>query len=210
MRAFRWAAGAAGLALLAGCTKAMPPTPPTPTDEPGKPMFGVIARQCGAIPPGLPVVKIQITDVSPKKVGHDTALFEANKDGSASTDKRLRDIPEVVLQTQNPTRLDLDTTEFLKKPGDLLLVEVVLADPDASFTGGAYALTAGNAEGAAMFCVKDPINPRAGDRTVRFYVQYQQAKTPQIGKYNLFLILKDGPYQTPIVIDPKVHNSGLA
>jgi hypothetical protein len=207
MHAFRWAAGAAGLALLAGCMKPQQP-PPKPVDEPGKPMFGVIAQKCAAIPAGLPVVKIQITDVSPKKLGHDTALFEANKDGSASTDKRLRDIPEVLLQTQNPTRLDLDAREFLKKPGDLMLVEVELADPNASFTGGAYALTAGNAEGAAMFCVRDPINPKPDDRTVRFYVQYQQADPMKVGKYNLFLLLKDGPYSTPILLDPKVHNSG--
>jgi hypothetical protein len=208
MRAFPWAAGAAGLALLTGCMKPEPMKPPKPADEPGKPMFGVIANKCPAIPPGLPVVKITITDVSPKKIGHDTALFEANKDGSASTDKRLRHIPEVLLQTQNPTRLDIDAREFLKKPGDLMLVEVVLADPDASFTGGAYALTSGNADGAAMFCVKDPIDPKPDDRTVRFYVQYQQGQNMKVGKYNLFLLLKDGPYATPILLDPKVHNSG--
>jgi hypothetical protein len=208
MRAFRWAAGAAGLALLAGCTKPQPPSPPKPVDEPGKPMFSVISQKCAAIPPGLPVMRIAITDVSPKKLGHDTALFEANKDGSASTDKRLRDIPEVVLRTQNPTRLDIDAREFLKKPGDLMLVEVVLADPNASFTGGAYALTAGNPDGAAMFCVKDPIDPKPDERTVRFYVQYQQGDSMKVGKYNLFLLLKDDPYSTPILLDPKVHNSG--
>ena len=208
MRAFRWAAGAAGLALLASCMKPEPPKPPKPIDETGKPMFGVINQTCAAIPPGLPVVRIAITDVSPKKIGHDTALFEANKDGSASTDKRLRDIPEVVLRTQNPTRLDIDAREFLKKPGDLMLVEVVLADPNASFTGGAYALTSGNPDGAAMFCVKDPINPKPDERTVRFYVQYQQGDSMKVGKYNLFLLLKDGPYSTPILLDPKVHNSG--
>jgi len=208
MHAFRWAAGAAGLALLAGCMKPEPPKPPKPVEDPGRPMFGVIANKCAAIPPGLPVVKIQITDVSPKKLGHVTALFEANPDGSASTDKRLRDIPEVVLRTRNPTRLDIDAREFLKKPGDLMLVEVELADPDASFTGGAYALTSGNPDGAAMFCVKDPINPKPDERTVRFYVQYQQGDSMKVGKYNLFLLLKDGPYSTPILLDPKVHNSG--
>ena len=214
-----WSAGVATVAMaaLAGC-QAKPPTTPPPTEEPkpiasapGAPAFAAITAVCPTLPAGLPVVKIQIIDVSPKKLGHATALFEANQDGTRSTEKKLRDIPEVVLKTETPTRLDLDATEFLKKDGDVLLVEVELADPAASFVAGPAAITAGNDEGGAMFCIKDkdhPVAPKPGDRTARFYVKYLSADGPKLGKFNVFLLLKDGPYLTPTVLDPKIRNSG--
>ena len=62
-----------------------------------------------------------------------------------------------------------------------------------------------------MFCIKDKdhaIGPKPGDRTARFYVQYVQSQTPLYGKFNIFLLLKDGPYTVPVVLDPKIHNAG--
>ena len=212
-----WSAGAvaAAAAALAGC-QPKPPAPPTEPPKPiaailGAPRFGAITAICPTLPAGLPVVKIQITDASPKKIGHVTALFESNQDGTASGDKKLRDIAEVVFKDQNPTRLDLDASEFLKKPGDVLLVEVELADPDASFFPGPAAITAGNDDGTSMFCIRDKesgVNPKPGDRTVRFYVQYGAPKGPRYGKYNIFLLFKDGPFLTPVVLDPKIHDKG--
>lgn len=197
------------LALLGGCERMSPPKPPPPVaDEPGKPVFARITTQCADKPARLPVVKIVLTDVAPKQLGHDTALYESNQDGSGAGEKRVKDIPEVVLKSENPTRLDIDAHEFLRKAGDQLLVEVELADPNASFAPGKYALTAGNADGAAMFCVRNEIDARAGDRTARFYVRYLKSEAPRYGKYNLFLLIKDGPYTTPVVLDPKVHNAG--
>ena len=202
-------AGAAVLALLAGCERApKPPTAAPPPDEPGKPVFAPIATICAETPASLPVVKIRLTDVSPKKLGHVTALFESNREGTAAGEKPVKALPEIVLKTENPTRLDIDAAEFLKKPGDQLLVEVELADPSASFLPGKYAVTAGNADGAAMFCVRDPVDAKPGDRIARFYVRYLDSETPKFGKYNLFLLIQDGPYTTPVVLDPKVHNRG--
>ena len=200
---------AAVLALLGGCDRTMSkPPPPPPPEEPGKPVLAPIAAVCAEKPASLPVVKIRLTDVSPKRLGHVTALYESNAEGTAAGEKPVRDLPEVVLKTENPTRLDIDAREFLKKDGDQLLVEVELADPDTSFLPGRYAVTAGNADGTAMFCVRDPVDARPGDRTARFYVRYLKSDTPKYGKYNLFLLIKDGPYTTPILLDPKVHNSG--
>jgi hypothetical protein len=195
-------------ALVAGCreTRTMPPA--MPGEDPGKPIFGRIITRCAEAPARLPVVKIRLTDVSPKKLGHDTALYESNADGTGAGDKRLQDIPEPVLKTDNPTRLDIDANAFLKKAGDQLLVEVELADPDVSFVPGKYALTSGNHDGASMFCVRNEIDLKPGDRVARFYVRYLRAEGPRYGKYNLFLLVRDGPYTTPIVIDPKVHNAG--
>ena len=220
MSRIRWMAGVAAVAAsaLGGCQPAPRPAPVTPgptpppsTDAPGAPRFGMISAICPALPADLPVVKILLTDVSPKNLGHVTALYAANKDGSASSEQKLKDIPEVVFKGQNPTRLDLDATDYLKAPGGAVLVEVTLADPDASFVEGPAALTAGNADAAAMFCLRDKdsaINPKAGDRTVRFYVRHLDAKTPRYGKFNIFLLLRDGPFLTPTVLDPKVHDSG--
>jgi hypothetical protein len=201
-------AGAAVLVAFAGCERATPRAPAPPPDEPRKPMFAPIATACTEQPGSLPVVKIRLTDVAPKRLGHVTALYQSNREGTAAGDKPVKDLPEVLLKTENPTRLDIDAAEFLKKDGDQLLVEVELADPAASFLPGKYAVTAGNADGAAMFCVRDPVDAKAGDRTARFYVRYLKADTPRYGKYNLFLLIKDGPYTTPIVLDPKVHNAG--
>ena len=197
-------AGAAVLALLAGCERMTPPKP----DEAGKPIFTRITAPCAKTPASLPVVRIVLTDVSPKKLVHDTALYESNQDGTGAGETRVKDIPEILLKSENPTRLDIDAHEFLKKAGDQLLVQVELADPNASFLPGKYALTAGNADGAAMFCVRDAVDAKSGDRTARFYVRYVESKTPLYGKYNLFLLIKDGPYTTPVVLDPKVHNAG--
>lgn len=212
-----WSAGAAAVAAsaLAGC-QAKTPAPeiarPKPaTSAPGAPRFAAITAICPALPANLPVVKMQITDVSPKKLGHVTGLYESNKQGAASTGQKLRDIPEVVFKDQRPTRLDFDAAEYLKKPGDVLLVEVELADPAASFVEGPAAITAGNDDGAAMFCIRDKasgVNPKAGDRTARFYVRYVESKTPRYGKFNIFLLLRDGPFLTPTVLDPKIHDSG--
>lgn len=203
-------AGAAVVVLLAGCGRTAPTTttPAPPPDDPGKPVFAPISTTCDEKPASLPVVKIRLTDVAPKKLGHVTALFESNRDGTAAGEKPVRALPEIVLKTENPTRIDIDAGEFLKKPGDQLLVEVELADPSASFLPGKYAITAGNADGAAMFCVRDPVDAKPGDRTARFYVRYIKSDTPKFGKYNLFLLIQDGPYTTPIVLDPKVHNRG--
>ena len=205
-----WAAAPLLMAgsLMAGCEHKEPLPPPPPGEDPGKPIFGRIITHCAEAEATLPVVKIRILDVSPKKLVHDTALYESNADGTASSDKRVQDIPEPVLKTENPTRLDIDASAFIKKPGDQLLVEVELADPDVSFVPGKYALTSGNHDAATMFCVRKEIDIQPGDRIARFYVRYLKSETPRFGKYNLFLLVKDGPYTTPIVIDPKVHNAG--
>jgi len=194
--------------LMAGCEHKEPMPPPLAGEDPGKPIFGRIITRCAETPTNLPVVKIRLTDVSPKALGHDTGLYESNADGTGAGETRLADIPEVVLKTANPTRLDIDANKFLKKPGDQMLVEVELADPNASFVPGKYALTSGDHDGALMFCVRSEIDAKPGDRVARFYVRYLKSATPQYGKYNLFLLIHDGPYTTPIVIDPKVHNAG--
>jgi hypothetical protein len=220
MRRIRWSAAAsaavvvAAASALAGCQDRSPPRPPEPAPKarpnaPGAPAFTEITAACPATPGGLPVVKIQITDVSPKKLGHVTALFQGNADGTASTEEKLQDLPEVVFKSENPTRLDVDTRTFLKKPGDVALVEVELVDAAASFAPVPAAITAGNDAGVAMFCIKDKdhrINPKPTDRTARFYVQYVDSKAPLYGKFNIFLLLRDGPYLTPVVLDPKIHN----
>lgn len=197
---------AAALLMIAGCYKPAKPPPPALPEDPSKPIFARITSQCAEKPTVLPVVKIRITDVSPKNLQHDTALYDSNGDGAGSGDKRVKDIPEVVLKGENPTRLDIDANEFLKKEGDQLLVEIELADPAATFRPGRFALTSGNADGAAMFCVRNEVDAKPGDRVARFYVRYVKSGRPLYGKYNLFLLVKDGPYTTPVVLDPKVHN----
>lgn len=216
-----WKAGslAVAAAVLTACQPATPPgAPPAPaptpvTSAPGAPQFTEIAALCKAVPARLPVVKIQITDVSPKKIGHVTGLFESNQDGTASTEKKLRDLPEPKPDPRlgPTTRLDVDVTEFLKKEGDVVLVEVELADPNAEFVAAPAAVTAGNDDGVAIFCLKSKeqrISPTVTDRTVRFYVQDTGAKTGKYGKFNIFLQVKDGPYVTPIVLDPKMRDHG--
>ena len=175
MRRISWSAGtvAAVASALAGCQAKLPPPVDTDTGVAGAPRFAPISAICPTLPKMLPVVKISITDVAPKKLGHVTAQFESDQYGTASTGEKVKDIAEVVLKTDNPTRLDLDAREYLKKAGDVILVEVELADAAASFVPGPAALTVGNPDGAAMFCVRDKdsaINPKPGDRTVRFYV----------------------------------------
>ncbi|WP_293678167.1 hypothetical protein [uncultured Phenylobacterium sp.] len=199
--------------LLAGCDRAPAPAPTAPTApttaiDPGQPVFAPISTVCPDQPASVPVVKIRITDVSPKKLGHVTTLHDSNSYGTAAGEKPVRTLPEVVLATENPTRLDIDAAEFLRKEGDQVLIQVELADPAATFLPGKFAVTAGNADGSAIFCVRDPIETKPGDRTARFYVRYVKSDTPRFGKYNLFLLIKDGPYTTPIVIDPKVRNHG--
>lgn len=218
MSRFPGTAGAAAIALAgltacqpAGSDPKPPPTPPPPVSAEGAPKFTPISALCPTPPAGLPVVRIRIDDVAPKKFVQQTALFASNRDGTAGEGKPQKPIPEVVLETANPTRLDLDATPFLKKAGDVLLVEVELGDPDASFVPGPSALTAGDDAGAGMFCLKTAdqrINPKDTDRIVRFYVKYVEGAGPTYGKYNLFLLLKDGPYRTPTVLDPKIRNSG--
>jgi hypothetical protein len=205
-----WAAAPLLIAgcLMAGCEHKEPLPPPVPGEDPGKPIFGRIITRCAEAAAKLPVVKIRLTDVSPKKLAHDTALYDSNADGTGAGERRVQDIAETVFKTANPTRLDIDASAYLKKPGDQLLIEVEVADPDVSFLPGKYALTSGNHEGASMFCVRNEIDIQPGDRVARFYVRYLKSDTPQYGKYNLFLLVKDGPYTTPIVIDPKVHNAG--
>ena len=215
-RTITWTAAAVVVSGLAACQVKSPD--PTPTPEPkgplsaaGAPAFSEITAACTALPADLKVVKIQITDVSPKKLGHTTGLFAAKPGGEESDNKKLADIAETLLKTDNPTRLDIDARPYLKKPGDVILVEVQLDDPAASFAPVPAALTAGNGPGGTMFCIKDKdhrILPKPGDRTARFYVQYVQSKTPLFGKFNLFLLVKDGPFITPTILDPKIHNSG--
>ncbi|WP_293907780.1 hypothetical protein [Phenylobacterium sp.] len=216
MRALGWSTGiAAAASLVAGYHGPAKP-PPGPVPRPtgvARPAFSLINKACPPLPANLPAVRISISDVSPKHIGHETALFAANKDGTRSTGDRLRRIPEVQLPVSDPTRLDLDADPFLKKPGDVLLIELELTDPDASFSGGSSALTIGNDDGKAMFCVKDPangINPKPEDRIVRFYARYVASNRPRLAKFNIFVLVKDrdGPFRTPVVLDPKVHNSG--
>jgi len=217
MRGRHLSAGGAMLAVvgLAGCqpepAPKPPPGPPQPVVAEGAPKFTPITEACPTLPSGLPVVRIRLDDVSPKKLGQQKTLLASNKDGTAGEGKPLKVIPDVVLETAEPTRLDIDATPFLKKAGDVLLVEVELADPDVSFVSRPAALTSGDDAGAGMFCLKTPdqrINPKDGDRIVRFYVKYVEGKGPTYGKYNLFLRIKDGPYLTPTVLDPKIRNSG--
>src|SRR5687768_4937383 len=93
---------AAAVVLLAGCERTTH-TPPAPTtDEPGKPVFARITTPCAEKPAKLPVVKIRLTDVSPKRLVRDAALYESNQDGTGAGEKRVKDIPEVVLKTENP------------------------------------------------------------------------------------------------------------
>ena len=158
---------------------------------------------------------IRIDNLNLHSLGHKIEEYISFDHGNQGGTTKIRDYRERLLQVPSPTPLDIEAPDYLTNNGDYIVVEIHLNNPNIHFMNGSDALTAGDTNENDMFCLPggNPINSYPGK--IVFGVQYKSAKpdnTAHYGTFNIGLIVGEDhhpEYQTQIIIDPKVKNTGL-
>lgn len=170
-----------------------------------------ITTICPSINKSIPVVRIQIDDINPRKIKHTTLLYDSNSDGTDISGTAKEGVKEIKFKEDYDTRLDFHAKKYFDS-SDIILIQVSLFDRDLAFYPGPLAITYGNAAGAEMFCVKSLIDAKPDDRILSFYVVKvsPDAGKAKKGSFNIALIVDErgSGFSMPIVIDPKVGNTG--
>jgi hypothetical protein len=138
-----------------------------------------------------------------------------DEDGSAGIDPPLANVNP----KYSPTKYDINIYDYLKNPGDVVLIKIKLMDDQLQFvdpvgTIGRRSITSSAGYGERLFCDLGNIRMQQHNTESRlhpmvtFYAQY----LPDVGTagFNIHILVKDddGVNSLPIIIDPNVKNEG--
>jgi hypothetical protein len=104
------------------------------------------------------------------------------------------------------TPIDMDIAAILGNEPSYCRIRVRCADPAIRFADPPQAITAADDGGKAMF-FNLLYGEDEGMPAVRFDC-IRPAVGPQVGSFNIGLVISDGNYELPIIIDPKIQNRG--
>jgi len=165
-------------------------------------------------PPNKPidVVKITINNLNLKKIKATSELYKSDATGTIDSGPAVDKIKHYKIGGKFDTRFDFDARPYVMQNG-IVLVEVVLNDPDISFYPGSRAIAAGDQNSKGMLCVKSLIDAQPTDKMLSFYLKKAPAGTSPVVSFGIALIVKDADsstvsYQLPVVIDPGIQNEG--
>jgi len=92
----------------------------------------------------------------------------------------------------------------------MVLIKIIVRDPNVTFRTDGFAITAGDVNGRKMFC-QIPGGYGVNEATFVAFYYKPTPHQPTMGTFNLGLVVKDvdPAYILPIFVDPAVENNGI-
>jgi hypothetical protein len=165
----------------------------------------------------IPVINIKITDLTLKKLKHDSQLYHSDASGVVSSGNPIEEVKEIVLNSGHDTRIDFDAKPHMLNT-DRILVEIEIADNDIQFYNvqgypdeGANDISASDTYSKDQMCRLGVYNPTSNTKKLAFYVKKPAAGERRLVRYNVALLVDENPktnYRIAVVLDPDVKNEG--
>jgi hypothetical protein len=158
----------------------------------------------------VPVVHITLWNVDDPKLESSVLLhYKSDPLGNQHQGRTVQPNPTPL--PNSITHVDFDAGTYLTNPGNVVLIELELQDPDGYVfvPGTDTAVFTSKIANGRMFCVKTPMIIKKNQKLVRFYARYVPPVTGQAvyGAYHFHITTPTGKERN-VAVDPKVRNNG--
>jgi len=170
--------------------------------------FVKVQPDCARTEKKVDVVHVTIANIDEADL-HSSTLSHYGSDNQGDTQVGTP-VPPPPTPISYETHVDFTAAPYLRRPGDVAMIELQLTDRNYTFQAGRNntVITSDAAHGY-MFCVKRDMVVPEGARKVDFYVRWVKTVDglPVVGAYNFMLRDRRGDRRF-LEVDPNVENEG--